>query len=105
MSAYVTVVAVGLGSYLLRVSMLVLTARIGGVPSMIERAAHYAIPVSFAALATDALAAHVAVTRTQIAPAASVLVAIIAVGRTRWPHAAIVAGLPTLWIATALTGS
>ena len=105
MSAYIAVVAVGFGSYLLRVSMLVLTARIGAVPPLIERAARYAIPVSFAALAADAFAPHVAFTRTEIAPAVTVLVAIIAVWRTRSPHAALIAGLPTLWIVTALTGS
>ena len=105
MSAYVAVAAVGLGSYLLRVSMLVLTARIGSVPPVIERAARYAIPVSFAALATDAFAPHLALTRTEIAPAAALLVAVIAVRRTRSPHAALIAGLPTLWIVTALVGS
>ena len=104
MSAYIAVLAVGFGSYLLRVSMLVLTARVGAVPPLIERAARYAIPVSFAALATDAFAPHVALTRTEMAPAVSVLVAIIAVRRTRSPHAALIAGLPTLWIVTALTG-
>ncbi len=105
MSAYVAVVAVGFGSYLLRVSMLVFTARIGAVPPMIERAARYAIPVSFAALATDAFAPQIALTRTAIAPAVAVLVAIVAVRRTRSPHAALIAGLPTLWIVTALVGS
>jgi branched chain amino acid efflux pump len=102
MSAYVAVVAVGFGSYLLRVSMLVLSARIGTVPPLIERAARYAIPVSFAALATDAFASHAALTRTEIAPTVAVLVAIIAVRRTGSPNAALIAGLPTLWIVTAL---
>ena len=105
MSAYVAVVAVGIGSYLLRVSMLVLTARTGAVPAVIERAARYAIPVSFAALATDAFAPSIALARNAIAPAAAVIVATIAVHRTRSAHAAIIAGLPTLWIVTALIGS
>jgi len=105
MTAYVVVFAVGLGSYLLRVSMLVLTARIGEVPRLIERAATYAIPVSFAALATDAFAQHVSFSRVEIAPAVAVLVAILAVRRTRSPHAALLAGLPALWIVTALIGS
>jgi len=104
MSAYVAVVVVGIGSYLLRVSMLVLTARTGVIPTVIERAARYAIPVSFAALATDAFAPSIALARTAIAPAAAVVVATIAVRRTRSAHAAILAGLPTLWIVTALIG-
>jgi branched-subunit amino acid transport protein len=103
MSAYVAIVAVGIGSYLLRVSMLVLTARVGAVPPVVERAARYAIPVSFAALATDAFASHLAVARTEIAPAVALLVAVVAARRTRSAHAALVAGLPALWIVTALT--
>jgi len=105
MSAVVAVVAVGLGSYLLRVSMLVLTARIGAVSPIVERAARYAIPVSFAALATDAFAPHIALARASLAPAVALLVAIVAVRRTGSPHAALIAGLPTLWIVTALTGT
>ena len=105
MSAYLAVLAVGFGSYVLRVSMLVLTARIGAVPPLIERAARYAIPVSFAALATDAFAPQVALTRTAIAPVVAVLVAAASVRRTRSPHAALIAGLPTLWIIAALTRS
>ena len=105
MSAYVAVVAVGVGSYLLRISMLVVAARTGAVPTAIERAARYAIPVSFAALATDAFAPRIALASSAIAPAAAVVIATIAVHRTRSPHAAIIAGLPTLWIVTALIGS
>jgi len=103
MSVYLAVIAVGVGSYLLRVSMLVLTARTGAVPPVIERAARYAIPVSFAALATDAFASHITLARTAIAPAVALVVAISAVRRTGSPHAAIIAGLPALWIVTALT--
>ena len=102
MSVYLAVIAVGFGSYLLRISMLVLSARTGAVPPLVERAARYAIPVSFAALATDAFASHIALARTAIAPAVALVVAIVAVRRTRSPHAAIIAGLPALWIVTAL---
>jgi branched-subunit amino acid transport protein len=105
MSAYVAILAVGFGSYLMRISMLVLAARIGAVPPIVERAARYAIPVSFAALATDAFARQMTFTRSALAPAAAVLVAIVAVRRTRSPHAALIAGMPTLWIVAALTGS
>ena len=101
MSVYLAVIAVGFGSYLLRISMLVLSARTGTVPPLVERAARYAIPVSFAALATDAFASHIALAPTAIAPAVALVVAIVAVRRTGSPHAAIIAGLPALWIVTA----
>jgi branched-subunit amino acid transport protein len=103
MKAYIAVVTVGFGSYLLRVSMLALTARIDDVPPLVERAARDAVPVSFAALATDAFASHIAFAWQQIAPGVSLVVAIVAVRKTRSPHAALLAGLPTLWIVTALT--
>jgi branched-subunit amino acid transport protein len=103
MTACLAIIAVGFGSYLLRISMLVLTARTGAVPPLIERAARSAIPVSFAALATDAFAPHIALARTAIAPAVALFVAIVAVRRTHSPHAAIIAGLPALWIVAALT--
>jgi hypothetical protein len=103
MNAYVAIAAVALGSYALRISMLVLTAQVGVGPPVIERAARYAIPVSFAALATDAFVPHLGVSRAAIAPAATLVVAVIAVRRTHSPHAALIAGLPTLWVFTALT--
>jgi branched-subunit amino acid transport protein len=103
MSVYLAIVAVGLGSYLLRISMLVLVTRRGAVPSLIERAARYAIPVSYAALATNAFVSHLVLARAAIAPAAALIVAIIAVRRTHSPHVAIITGMPALWIVTALT--
>ncbi len=73
MSVYLVVIAVGFGSYLLRNSMRVLTAWTGAVPPLIERAARYEIPVSFAALATDTFASHIALARTAIAPAVALV--------------------------------
>jgi branched-subunit amino acid transport protein len=102
MNAYIAITVVAFGNYLLRVSMLVLTARVGTVPPLIERAARYAIPVSFAALAADAFAPHLGVSRAAVAPAVTLVVAVAAVRWTRSPHAALIAGLPTLWIVTAL---
>ena len=104
MTPYLVVAAVGAGSYLFRVSMLVLAARVG-LPAFVERAARHAVPVSFAALASSALAPHLAVRHTAVAPLASVVVAIVAVRRTGSPHAALVAGLPTLWVMSALLHS
>jgi branched-subunit amino acid transport protein len=101
MSAYLVVLAVGLGSYAFRVSMLVLAARTG-LPSVVERAARYAMPVSFAALATTAVANHVE-TSAALPPLAAVAVAVVAARRTGSARAAILAGMPTLWLLTATT--
>ena len=101
MSAWVVVAAVGAGSYLFRVSMLVLASRVG-LPPVIERAARHAVPVSFAALAASALTEHLAAAGAAPAPVIAVAAAIVAVRRTGSPHAALAAGLPTLWILAAV---
>ena len=96
MNAWIVIVAVGAGSYLFRISMLLLASRVG-LPPVIERAARHAVPVSFAALAASALTEHVADAGAALAPAIAVAVAVVAVRRTGSPHAALAAGLPTLW--------
>ena len=52
---WVVIALAGAGTFLLRISMLVLAARTG-VPAVVERAAAFAVPVSFAGLAAGALA-------------------------------------------------
>lgn len=104
MSPYLVVLAVGLGSYAFRLSMLVLAARTG-LPPMVERAARHAVPVSFAALAATALGGQVASADVAAPPLAAAAVAVLAVRRTGSPHAAIAAGLPTLWLLSALTAA
>lgn len=101
MSAWMVVVAVGVGSYLFRISMLVLAAR-RGLPPVIERAARHAVPVSFAALAASALTGQLAASHAVVAPLGAVAVAIVAVRRTGSPHAALAAGMPTLWALSAV---
>jgi branched-subunit amino acid transport protein len=98
MTAYLVIAVVGAGSYALRVSML---AR-QNVPPLMQRAAPYATPVAFAALATSALAPDATYARTAIAPLLAVAVAVLAVRRTGSPRAALVAGMPALWLASAL---
>ena len=97
MSPWIVVVAVGAGSYLFRVSMLLLAARVG-LPPVVERAARFAVPVSFAALAATALADQLGSAGESVAPLASVAVAVVAVRRTGSTHAALAAGMPTLWL-------
>jgi branched-subunit amino acid transport protein len=101
MSVWLVVVAAGLGSYLFRVSMLVLAARVG-LPPFIERAARHAVPVAFAALATTAVAGTVALEPAAIAPIAAVAAAVVGVRRTGSPHTALVAGMPTFWALSAV---
>jgi branched chain amino acid efflux pump len=100
-SAWIVVVAVGAGSYLFRISMLVLAAR-AGLPPVVERAARHAVPVSFAALAASALTAQLAAPGATLPPVVAVAGAVLAVRRTGSPHAALAVGMPTLWVLSAV---
>ena len=106
MSTWIVIVAAGLGSYLFRLSMIILTGRITMPPSL-ERACGLVVPAAFAALASAGVAAAcggLGITRSA-APLVAVAAAVIAVLRTGSPQAAIRAGLPALWVATALLPS
>jgi branched-subunit amino acid transport protein len=99
MTAWLVVLAAGLGSYLFRISMVVLVGRIGS-PARFERASDLVVPSAFAALAAGGVVAGCtgASVPEAIAPLAAVVAAVAAVRRTGSPHAAIVAGMPTLWV-------
>jgi branched chain amino acid efflux pump len=106
MNAWTVILAAGLGSYLLRLSMIVLFDRIT-MPGYLQRASELVAPAAFAAMAaagiaTDCMSLGVA---RAAAPLAAVAAAIIAVLRTGSPQAAILAGMPALWVATALLSS
>ena len=106
MNAWIVILAAGSGSYLFRLSMIILTGRIT-LPPYLERASGLVGPAAFAALAAAGVAAAcrgLGVTQAA-APLAAVAAAVIAVLRTGSPQAAIVAGMPVLWIATALLAS
>ena len=106
MSTWIVIVAVGLGSYLFRLSMILLTSRIT-MPPYLERASGLVAPAAFAALAAAGVAAAcsgLGVTRAA-APLAAVVAAVIAVLRTGSPQAAILVGMSALWVATALLPS
>jgi branched-subunit amino acid transport protein len=100
MRAFAVVVAAGIGSYLLRISMLVIAAR-HGLPPLIARSARHAVPTAFAALAAGSLVSFGRTTGA-LAPLAAVVAAAVAVRRTGSPHAALLAGMPTLWVVSAL---
>jgi branched-subunit amino acid transport protein len=106
MNTWLVIVAVGLGSYLFRLSMIILTGRIT-MPPFLERASGLVVPAAFAALAAAGVAAAcsgLGITRAA-APLTAVAAAVIAVLRTGSPQAAILVGMPTLWVATALLPS
>ena len=106
MNTLIVIVAVGLGSYLFRLSMIILTDRIT-MPPYLERASGLVVPAAFAALAAAGIAAAcsgLGMTGAT-APLAAVAAAVIAVLRTGSSQAAILVGMPVLWIATALLPS
>lgn len=99
MTAWLVVLAAGLGTYLLRISMVVLVGRIGSTAPF-ERASALVVPSAFAALATGGVIASSTGTSglAMIAPLAAVAAAVVATRRTGSPRAAIIAGMPTLWL-------
>jgi branched-subunit amino acid transport protein len=100
MTAYIVVIVAGVASYMFRVSMLVVAAR-RPLPAMLDRAGRFAVPAAFAALAAASLATGVADTPA-LAPILAVAAGAFAVRRTGSPHAAVLAGMPVLWVLTAV---
>jgi len=106
MNAWTVILAAGSGSYLFRLSMIVLFDRIT-MPASLERASQLVAPAAFAAMAAAGLAtACMSIGAAQAAaPLAAVAAAVIAVLRTGSSQAAILAGLPVLWVTSALLPS
>jgi branched-subunit amino acid transport protein len=106
MNAWIVILAAGSGSYLFRLSMIILTSRIT-LPAYLERASGLVAPAAFAALAAAGVAtACIGLGATQAAaPLAAVAAAVIAALRTGSSYAAILVGMPTLWITTSLLSS
>lgn len=103
MSVWLAILAAGLGSYLFRLSMVVLADRVT-MPEKLERASTFVAPAAFAALAAGGIAANTAGADAGgwVPPLGAVVVAVIAVRRTGRPYAALLAGMPALWILTAV---
>lgn len=103
MNAWIVILAAGLGSYLFRLSAIVLIDRIT-MPAYLQQASRLVAPAAFAALAATGVAtACTGLGITQaVAPLAAVAAAVIAVLRTGSSNAAILIGMPTLWITTIL---
>ena len=104
MSPWLVVVLAGVGTYLLRISMLVVAAH-AGVPPLIERAPRFAVPIAFGALAATSLTGLVATTgAAAVPPVLAVAVGVVVASRTGSSRAAIFVGMPTLWLLTAVGG-
>jgi branched-subunit amino acid transport protein len=102
-NAGLVIVAAGVGSYLFRISLIALSARTT-LPPVLGRATAFAVPAAFAALAATAVAGQVTVDPAALAPLGAVAAAVLAVRRTGSAHAALLAGMPVLWILSAVIG-
>ncbi|MFW5899000.1 MAG: AzlD domain-containing protein [Jiangellaceae bacterium] len=105
MTAWLVVLLAGLGSYLFRISMVVLANRVT-LPETVMRASAFVAPAAFAALAATGVTAGIVGLDLvgALPPLAAVVVAVAVVLRTGRPYYAVVAGMPTLWLLTAVLG-
>jgi len=103
MNVWLVVAAAGVGTYLLRISMIALAARTE-LPPVLGRATRFAVPAAFAALAAAGLAGQITANAASLAPVGAVAAAVLAVRCTGSTHAALVVGMPTLWMLSAVTG-
>ena len=102
MNAWLVVLAAGLGSYLFRLSVVAMADRITLPPSL-ERTTELIAPASFAAIAATGVGtSYLGVAPIEmLPPLAAVAAAVIAVARTGWSYAAVLAGMPVLWLGSA----
>jgi branched-subunit amino acid transport protein len=106
MTAWMVIVAAGLASYVLRMSMISAPDQVR-LPARLEDSAGLVAPAAFAALlVTSLIGTVVSATGSQaVPPVVAVAVAVVAVSLTGRPYAALLAGLPTFWIITALVAA
>ena len=106
MNAWTVVLAAGLGSYVLRMSMI--SSSRFRLPPRLDGAVGLVAPAAFAALAASSLAVlaigavasgHVINT---LPLAATIGVAGFAVAKTGKPYLAVLTGMPTFWLTTFL---
>lgn len=103
MNVWLAVLAAGLGSYLFRLSVVTLADRIT-MPASLERVTELIAPATFAGIAATAVAhSCVGVAPAEaLPPLAAVGAAVAAVVRTGSAYAAMLAGMPVLWLGYAL---
>jgi branched-subunit amino acid transport protein len=103
MTVWIVVLVAGAGSYLLRLSMIMAADRVR-LPTRLDQVSALVAPAAFAALAATGVAEATRAAGVGLAPAPLIAtaVAVLAVARTGSPRAALLAGMPTLWLMTAL---
>jgi branched-subunit amino acid transport protein len=103
MNAWTVIITAGLGSYVLRMSIIG-TDRLR-LPARFESSVGLVAPAAFAALAATGIAGLVLEAGDVIATLpllAAVVAATAVVARTGRPYLAVVAGMPAFWLTAAL---
>jgi len=105
MNVWLVVLLAGVGSYLFRVSLVMLADRVI-LPERLERTSAFVAPAAFAALAAGGIAASTIGVEFALAlpPLVAVAAAILAVFLTQSAIAAVLAGMPTLWVLSMVLG-
>jgi branched-subunit amino acid transport protein len=107
MTVWLTLLIVGAASYSFRLVPALLVDRVGAL-GRVERISPYAVPVTFAAVAVDAIVARATTAPAGpldvLAPVAAAGAALLAARRTGSSLAAIAAGMPVLWALTWAAG-
>jgi branched-subunit amino acid transport protein len=103
-SVFVVVLVSGAACYALRCSTVLALSR-WSMPEPVERALRFVAPASIAALLATTLRADLPglVTSEAAARAVAIAVAAIVAARTRSATAAVLVGMPAVWITTAIT--
>ena len=101
MNPYLVVLTAGVASYACRLSLVALGHRTGR-PALLERAAPFVVPVTFAAVAAGGVVGGTGSADLVVARSVAVAVAVVAVRRTGRSHVAVAAGMPALWALDAL---
>lgn len=97
MSVWLAIAAIGLGTYLIRVSMFLVVAE-RELPGWVDRSLDLVGPAAMAALVASMVFVQDGAVAAPVAPTLAVLVGFLVVRRTGNVLHAFAAGLPTFWL-------
>lgn len=97
MSTWIAIAAIGLGTYLLRLSMFLVVGE-RELPGWVDRSLDLVGPAAVAALVASMVFVRDGAVVTPLAPTVAVLVGFLVVRRTGNVTHAFLAGLPTFWV-------
>lgn len=100
MNAWVAIVAIGLGTYLMRVSMFLVVGE-RELPGWVMRCLDLVGPAAVAAIVASMVFLHDGAVSAPVAPTLAVVIGFLVVRRTGNVLHAFAAGLPTFWLLTA----